>query len=109
MAKYDLIGIGYPVLGFGTPRIIYHFINLIPSVKNTKTFLFKTAADPSVLNNGASKRAIKKLKNKGYNVFHETLICMPCNWILKYCDEFSKQLYNTAKTKDFYFSLSSIV
>lgn len=99
MNKYDLIGIGHPVLGFETPRIIYHFIDIIPEVKNKKTFLFKTAADPSSINYGASKRAIRKLKHKGYNIFHESLICMPCNWILKYSDEFSKQLYNIAKTK----------
>jgi len=99
MTKYDLIGIGHPVLGFETPRIIYHFISLIPIVKNKKTFLFKTASDPSIVNHGASRRTINKLKNKGYNVFHETIICMPSNWILKYCDEFSKQLYRVAKTK----------
>lgn len=97
--RYDLIGIAHPVYGLGLPGIIYEFINILPEGNNKKTFLFKTAGDYLFLNNGASKHAMKKLKNKGYDVFHESLICMPCNWVVEYNEDVCKQLYNTAKIK----------
>ncbi len=97
--KYDLIGIAHPVYGLDLPGIIYKFIDILPKGNNKKIFLFKTSADYLFLNNGASKFAIKKLKNKGFDVFHESLICMPCNWVVEYNNEFSKQLFNKAKSK----------
>ena len=96
--KYDLIGIAHPVYGFGVPGIIYKFIKILPE-NNKKVFLFKTAGDFIFINNAASKRAIKKLRKKGFDVFNESLICMPSNWLVGYNDEVSKQLYNTAKFK----------
>jgi flavodoxin/ferredoxin len=97
--KYDLIGIAHPVYGLDLPGIIYKFINIMPAGNNKKIFLFKTAGDYLFLNNGASKYAIKKLKNKGFDVFHESLICMPSNWVAEYNEDVCKQLYNTAKVK----------
>lgn len=97
--NYDLIGIAHPVYGFDVPGIIYDFINILPEGKNKKMFLFKTEGGYHFLNNGASKLAIKKLRSKGFDVFHESLLWMPANWIVEFCDEFSKQLYNTAKIK----------
>lgn len=97
--KYDLIGIAHPVYGFGVPGIIYKFIKLMPEANGKKVFLFKTSGDFIFLNNGASKTAIKKLRKKGVDVFHESLICMPSNWLIGYNDEVNKQLYDTAKIK----------
>ena len=96
--KYNLIGIAHPVYSFGAPGIIYKFIKILPK-NNKRVFLFKTAGDFIFLNNAASKNAIKKIKKKGFDVFHESLICMPSNWLIEYTEEVSKQLYNTAKIK----------
>jgi ferredoxin/flavodoxin len=95
----DLIGIGYPILGFGMPRIVDEFIALLPQSQGKRIFLFMTASDFVAVNNGASKKAIKALRCRGYDVFYERIICMASNWMVKYPDALAKQLYYTAEIK----------
>jgi flavodoxin/ferredoxin len=96
---YDLVGIGHPIHGLDVPRIVYDFVDALPSVKGKRAFIFKTAADFISMNNGASKTTIKRLRRKGYDVFYDRIICMPSNWAMKYDDTFSKQLCFTAIAK----------
>jgi ferredoxin/flavodoxin len=98
-AAYDLVGIGHPIHGFDTPRIVYDFIDALPQVEGKRTFIFKTAGDFISVNKAASKTAIKRLKRKGYNVFYDRIVCMPTNWAMQYDDTFSKQLCYTAIAK----------
>ncbi len=94
--NFDLIGIGHPVYAMNAPKIIKDFVKMIPYSKDKKVFIFKTAADFILINNGASKAIIKKIEKKGYNVIHESLTCMPSNWLFGYEDTFVKQLYKEA-------------
>lgn len=96
--KYDIIGIGHPVHAFNAPRIIFAFVNLLPTTQDKKFFIFKTAGD-FFIEGGATTILRNRLRHKGYNVFNETLIIMPSNMLVKYPDELSKQLYNTAVRK----------
>lgn len=97
--KYSMIGIGYPIHGFGEPRIIEAFARLLPQVYNKNAFIFTTAADFISLNYNASAHLSKKLKTKGYNVFYERIICMGSNFFIKYDRELEKQLYLAAMEK----------
>ena len=97
--KFDLIGIGHPVYGFGSPGIINTFIRVLSTSSKKNVFVFKTAGDFISINNGASKSLIKEIEKKGYTVIHESLTCMPSNWFFGYNDAFSKQLYETAIKK----------
>lgn len=96
--KYDMIGIGYPIYGFGEPRIIGKFVHTIPKVRNKPVFIFKTAADFISINHNSS-RYRRKLHKKGYNVFYDRIICMGSNFFVKYNDELVKQLYLCAIQK----------
>lgn len=97
--RYDLIGIGNPVYGFSSPGLVYRFIEQLPVTNTRRVFIFKTAASVEAINNGASKRAIALLERRGYQVFYETLLCMGSNWLIKYDDRLTKQLYAAAARK----------
>ncbi|AZV57870.1 EFR1 family ferrodoxin [Clostridium sp. AWRP] len=101
LEKYDLVGIGCQVIGFGTPNIVRHFIKLLPKQKYKKTFIFRTAGGVTPINYNASKPIIRKLSRKGYKVFYERLFSIGSNWMNKFDDEIIKQLYAaTAKKAD---------
>jgi len=97
--NFDLIGVGHPVLGFDATGVVYNFVRLLPHCAGKKAFVFKTAGDPHYVNYGASKSIIKIMRAKGYEVFHDSLTAMPCNWYLRYDDRLVKQLYEAAVKK----------
>jgi ferredoxin/flavodoxin len=94
----DLIGFGHPVHAFGAPRIFIDFIKSIPAIENIPSFYFRTAGDP-FCQAGSTSIVRKTLQNKGYNIFHESLLVMPANVVYQYNDDIIKQLYITAKRK----------
>ncbi|QOR35486.1 EFR1 family ferrodoxin [Clostridium sp. 'deep sea'] len=94
----DLIGISHPVIAFATPKIMIRFINKMPKALN-KVFIYKTAADPSKLNNYASEFLINHLNFKGYTITCDELFVMPCNFIIEYKASLIKQLIVKAENK----------
>ncbi|MDA3812041.1 MAG: EFR1 family ferrodoxin [Spirochaetaceae bacterium] len=99
IVNYDLIGIAYPIYGFGTPSLIEHFIKNFPEGKGKDLFLYKTGADFISINHNASVNQIIDLEKKGYNVFYDRIIAMSPNWIFSYDNRITKQLYLTAVRK----------
>ena len=97
--SYDAIGLGHPIHGFDAPRIVYEFVNVLPSVTDKPAFVFKSAADFVAINNGASKTLIRRLGDKGYAVFYDRIFCMASNWLVGYDDRLAKQLYEAAIAK----------
>ena len=97
--KYDLVGIGYPIYGFGTPRIIKKFIKLLPNSDKQKVFLYKTAAASIPINYNASSSIIRKLTIKNYTVFYDRIIAMGSNWFVKYDEVLVKKLYDVSNEK----------
>jgi flavodoxin/Pyruvate/2-oxoacid:ferredoxin oxidoreductase delta subunit len=95
----DLVGVGYPILGFGMPPIVAKLIARLAPGRDQRAFVFMTASDIVAPNNGAAKRAVKALKQKGYDAVYERIICMACNWAVKYPDALNKELYYTAAIK----------
>ncbi|MBN8216401.1 MAG: EFR1 family ferrodoxin [Spirochaetes bacterium] len=93
--EYALIGIAHPVLGFDCPGLVYAFLESLPAARKP-VFIMKSAGDYHAINYGSSKRAIRLLTNKGYDVFHDTLIPMPCNWLLSYDDRLNRALVEAA-------------
>lgn len=96
---YDLIGIGHPVLGFGATSIVQRFAEQLPIGCGKSTFIFKTASSPHYINRGASNSIIQVLRDKGYDVFHNSILAMACNFFVKYDDRLNKQLYMAAIQK----------
>ncbi len=97
--KYEYIGIAYPIYGFGTPSLIDQLVDLFPNGAGNSLFFLKTGADYISINHNASTEIIEKLEKKNFNVFYDRIIVMPCNWILKYDDRFTKQLYKCTGDK----------
>ncbi len=97
--KYDLIGLSYPIYGFGTPDIIFNFIDKLPTLKSKKLFILKTGADYISLNHSSSLKLAKNLKIKGYNLFYDRIVVMPSNWVIEYNGSLEKQLINVVPNK----------
>lgn len=99
IAKYDLVGIANPIIGWTCPAIIHTFIKKMPAGAGKKVFLYKTAAASHPINHGVSISILKLLKKKGYDVFYDRIIAMASNWIVQYDDRLCKQLYTIAFKK----------
>jgi ferredoxin len=97
-ARYGLVGIGHPVLGFGVTPLVLRFVAALPHGRG-RMFIFKSAADNHRVNNAASEDLIRMLEGKGYEVVHDFLYVMPCNWIISYQRRFNLQIIDKAGVK----------
>jgi flavodoxin/ferredoxin len=96
---FDLIGISHPIIGFGSPLIVYSFIKSLPACNAKKVFLMKTAGGVGPQNYPSSRPAIRKLKKKGYDVFYDRIFSIGSNWVVKFDDKVMKHLYCTTQKK----------
>jgi ferredoxin len=62
-------------------------------------FIFKTAGGPVPINFNASKKAIRNLTKKGYDVFYDRIIPIGSNWISGFRSDVVRQLYQIARHK----------
>ncbi|WDV45183.1 EFR1 family ferrodoxin [Clostridiaceae bacterium M8S5] len=99
LEKFEMIGIGSPIIGFGAPSIIYDFIRILPKESSKKIFIFRTAGGVAPINYNASKLMMRKLAKKGYEVFHERVFSISSNWVVKFDDLVIKQLYEVTNKK----------
>ena len=97
-ASYDLYGIGHPVLGFGPTPLVIRFAEALRPGRG-RMFIFKSAADSHAINNSASGELIRIVERKGYEVFHDYLYVMPCNWVVSYRRSLNLQIVDSAKEK----------
>lgn len=99
MQKYDLIGIGSPVIGYSTPNLVRNFIRMLPEGINKKVFIFRTAGGVAPINYNASKSVMRMLTRRGYDVFYERVFSISSNWIVKFDDDIILKLHEAAKRK----------
>lgn len=99
ITKYDLVGIGSQVIGFGVPNLVRKFAGRLPKVENIKTFIFRTAGGVTAVNYNASKPLIRQLRTKGFDVFHERLFSIGSNWTIKFQTPIMKQLHEATAKK----------
>jgi ferredoxin len=97
--RYDTIGIGYPILGFNAPPIVFDFIKSLPQCNNKDAFVFSTCAGPFYLNDIASYFLKRACAKKGLRIFYERQFYMPPNIAVRYRDEVIKQLCDIAAVK----------
>jgi len=93
----EVLGVGFPVHGFGAPRIVFDFVKRLPPGAGRRAFLFITAGDVVSINRAAAGTIMRRLERKGYNVFHESLFPMPANIGVRYPDSLSKRLCTRAE------------
>lgn len=97
--KYDMVGIGSQVIGFGVPYLVQKFIRLFPNEIKKKVFIFRTAGGVAPINYNASKPMIRALSKKGYDVFYERIFSISSNWITRFDDAVIRQLYEATGKK----------
>lgn len=95
----DLIGIAYPIYGFGTPEIIKQFVDQLEPIKDRKVFILMTGADFIRINHNATASIKRKLRLKGYDIIYERIIAMGSNWLMAYDDKMIRLLYQAAQRK----------
>lgn len=98
-SPYDMLGFGAPVYCFGTPEIVLRFIKQLPEGQGKSTFIFRTAGDAVPINQCASLPMIRRLRHKGYNVFHERLFAISSNWANAYDARLVKALHDATVKK----------
>lgn len=97
--KYDLIGIGCQIIGFGTPSIVNKFVCMLPNVPDKKVFIFRTAGGVAPINYNASKPIIRKLARKGFEVFYERVFSISSNWVVKFDNAVIIKLFDATSKK----------
>jgi NAD-dependent dihydropyrimidine dehydrogenase PreA subunit/flavodoxin len=92
LSSYDLIGLGYPIYAFNTPKIFYKYLKNLKLLANTHYFIYKQSGETIKLNN-ASSRKIKKLINKSKGILvNEQHYVMPYNIHFRYEDNCVKEI-----------------
>lgn len=95
----EMLGLAYPIHGFGTSPLVQKFITKLPEGNGLKLFILKTAADLLSINHNASTKSIIKLEKSGYDVFYDRIIVMPSNWFITYSNAFNQQLLDCSTDK----------
>ena len=98
--QYDLVGFGSQVIGFGIPKVVSRFAKKLPMVSdNKKAFIFRTAGGVAPINYNVSKKLMRMLKSKQYDVCYEQIFSIGSNWMIKFDDVIMKQLYRATTRK----------
>lgn len=93
MKHFDMIGFVLPIYGFGTPRIVNEFIEMLPR-NEVKAFIIRTASSNGWINQSASLGIIHQLRRKWYDVFYDRILIVSSNWLLDFEDDVTKRLYD---------------
>jgi len=95
----DIIGIGAPVIGLGTPSLVLAFAKRLPEGKGKKAFIFRTAGGVVEGNYNASRDLRAILERKGYDVFHERHFSIGSNWVIRFSNDAMRKLHRATAEK----------
>lgn len=95
--SYDLIGLGYPIYGFNSPRPFNKFLRTVKFKKGQRYFIYKNSGETMAMNK-ASNRVIKRIMNhKKVKLIGEYHFVMPYNIHFPYEEDFIKQIFHYDK------------
>jgi len=83
ISNYDIVGVAYPVHAWNAPEIVINFAKQLPKVKSINSFIVSTSGEYKSINFASSKLLINILCKKGFNVFYDKQLTMPCNFMYK--------------------------
>lgn len=90
---FDIVGFGYPIHAFNTPKFFLQQIKTLPKVNDKPAFIFKTSGEPFGFNKASSWTLSRHLKKQGYQLMMDRHLLMPYNIIFRYKDPLAKQMY----------------
>jgi NAD-dependent dihydropyrimidine dehydrogenase PreA subunit len=88
--EYDVIGLGYPVYAFNTPRMFLRYVKNL-GLRGKSVFIFKTSGEPMGFNRASSFELLKALKNN--RILGEYHFLMPYNIIFRFPGDLVRQMY----------------
>ncbi|MCL2865892.1 MAG: EFR1 family ferrodoxin [Lachnospiraceae bacterium] len=83
LSEYDALGIAYPTHSLNAPKIVIDFAKKLPKSEGMHTFIIYTCSLDDITNYVSSNLLKKKLAKRGYEVFYDRLVEMPCNFAHK--------------------------
>lgn len=96
--RFDQIGFVVPIYGFGTPRIVFDLIDMLPR-NEAKVFIIRTGASNGWINQSASQSMIHQLKKQWYEVFYDRIVIISSNWLLDFDEDVTRRLYTVTMDK----------
>jgi ferredoxin/flavodoxin len=93
-----VLGLAYPIHALNAPSPVFDFIAALPPGKGRRAFIVKGPADP-FFDGGSSHLVIRALKERGWEVFHESMVVMPSNVFVRYPDSFIRRLLRAAEIR----------
>lgn len=94
---YDLIGLGYPIYGFNSPKIFNTLLRRFTFEPNQKYFIYKNSGETFALNNASSRIIIRRMKRIHLHLIGEFHFVMPYNIHFRYEEDFVKQILEMNK------------
>jgi ferredoxin len=91
--EYDLLGFGYPIHAFNTPKVVLDFVRRLPKGHHQPFFIFKDSGEPIAMNDASSMTLIHLLKKKGYYCIQEFHYLMPYNIVFRHSDLMTKKMW----------------
>ena len=91
-AKYDLVGIGYPIYGFNVPKTVDKFFRKQTLIKGQRYFIYKNSGETYGPNDSSSlmlKHRINKFKGNLTNEYH---FLMPYNIHFRFDENLIKEM-----------------
>lgn len=79
LSKYDVIGLGYPIYGFNTPKPFLKFVKRQTFLKDQKVFIYKNSGETYHANDASSVKLLRKIKKDKAKVTNEYHFMMPYN------------------------------
>ena len=95
----EMLGVGAPVIGIGTPSIVLRYLRKLPAGHGKKAFVFRTSGGVAPVNHNASRDMIAILKRKGYDVVHERLFSIGSNWVIRFSAATMRKLHDATDAK----------
>ncbi len=93
-----VLGLAYPIHALNAPAPVFDFIAALPDGEGRRVFIVKGPADP-LFNGGSSHLVIRAFRNRGWEVFHESMVVMPSNVFVRYPDAFIRRLLAAAESR----------
>jgi len=88
LSQCELILVLYPVYALDAPKPIYEWADILPENTKIKTAVISVSGGGDMFPNLSCRaKIITKLEKKGFNVFYERMMIMPCNVFFKITDD----------------------
>ena len=106
--KYDLIGLGYPIYAFNSPRMFNKYLNKLTYNRKAKYFIFKQSGESFKYNNASSRTIKHILKKNKCELINEHHYLLPYNIHFRFEDSLVKQVleYDDVLLDNFIYELN---